>query len=286
MEKTTHKKHHHAKYYWAGAGVFVLLVLVSYFVAYHTYSNDPISRFFKSIYPASIVGGRSVSLLAHDQAQQIARNFDPQADTESVMDNLVRTLREQQLLAEMDVVVTPQDINGEIQFFKSDKQASYNDIINKYFNRSEALFTDLVIVPSVYDALLAIEYNSDFSLNSSAYAEAQNLLKQAKAPGTKFEDLALTSDDKVSGQLGGDLGFVKPEQVVPEIGSKLASMKSGEVVNEVVVSRFGYHILYLSEIAEQNGEKLYHLKHILVATTGYEQWLNQKLEQIPVRRIK
>jgi peptidyl-prolyl cis-trans isomerase C len=142
-----------------------------------------------------------------------------------------------------------------------------------------------VIIPRVYDTLLRTKYNSDFSLNGAAYTEAQDIIKKIQE-GAKFEDVALNSDDKITGQLGGDLGFVTPKQVIPELGNLLADLKSGEVAGTAVASRYGYHVLYLSEVAEKDGQKQYHLKHILVTTLGYEQWLDQQLKKIPVRRIK
>jgi hypothetical protein len=132
MEKHHTKKfHHHTKYYVLGIVGFLGLVLISMFIAYNTYSNDPVSRFFKNIYPASIVGGRSISLLAHDQAQAVAQALDPSASGDLVMDNLVKTSREQQLLTSLGVTITPDDVISEMEFFKADKENQYIELVSK-----------------------------------------------------------------------------------------------------------------------------------------------------------
>src|SRR3989344_1357813 len=280
-----HQKIQHHRVYIASALGLVGLVLLSLFAAYYTNSRDPLSRFFKSIYPASFVGGRSISLLARDNAQTVALAFDAKASNNAAMEQLITTSKKQQLLSSLGVTVTPQDVKGELEYFQAGKENQYQELVQKYFNGNEGLFTDLVIVPRVYDSLLAIHYNSDFKLNKSSYAKAQDILAKAKA-GSNFEDLALGSDDKVSGQLGGDLGFVSENQILPELAAKLKILPAGEAYDEIIIRRLGYHILYLAEASQQDGKKLYHLKHILIQTSGFDQWLTQQLNQISVWRVK
>ena len=285
MDQHHHKKIHHRKIYALTALGLVLVILLSLFMAYYTSSQDPVSRFFKSVYPASFVGGRSVSVLSRDNAQKVALAFDPKADSDTAVEQLIQTAKKQQLLGSLGITVTPQDVEGELAYLKSGQAGQYANLVEKYFKGNEGLLTDLVVVPRVYDALLAVQYNSDFKLNPTSYSMAQGLLAKLKA-GSNFEELASGSDDKVSGQLGGDLGFAAENQILPELAAKLSTLKAGEVSDVVAVSRLGYHILYLVEASDQNGEKLYHSKHILVKTSGFDQWLSQQLNQISVWRIK
>ncbi len=286
MEKTHHKASHHKKIYLSVAAGLLALLVISAGLAYFTSSSDPVTRVFKGLYPAGLAGGRFISLLARDNAQQVALAFDPKASSDAGMNLLVDISKKQQLLGSLGVTVTPQDLAAELNFLNADKESSYDELLQKYFKNDEQLFTDLVLAPRVYEALLAIKYNSDFKLNVSSHANAQSILELAKT-GSDFASLAAgSSEDKVTGQLGGDLGFVREDQVLPELAAKLPSLKAGEIYPEIVISRAGYHVLSLTEIAEQNGEKLYHLKHILIKTSGAEQWLTQQLNQISVWRIK
>lgn len=278
-------KLHNKKIYASVAFGFVLLLLLTAFVAYFTSLRDPISTFIKGLYPAGSAGGRFISIQARDDAQRVARAFDEKAGSDAGMNLLVEISKKQQLLSSLGVIVTPQDLEAELAFMKDGSKAQYEDLLGKYFGNDEQVFTDLVLVPRVYDALLAIQYNSDFKLNASSYSKAKGILALAKT-GSDFATLAASSDDEVTGQLGGDLGFVSTSQILPELTEKLGDLTAGKVHDEILVSRVGYHIVMLAEVSEQDGQKLYHLKHVLIQTSGFDQWLAPQLNKISTWRIK
>jgi peptidyl-prolyl cis-trans isomerase C len=65
--------------------------------------------------------------------------------------------------------------------------------------------------------------------------------------GEKFPDLARKySEDPVSARAGGDLGFFTRGQMVPEFEAVAFSLKTNEI-SEIVVTKFGYHILLITE---------------------------------------
>jgi parvulin-like peptidyl-prolyl isomerase len=141
------------------------------------------------------------------------------------------------------------------------------------------------VKPQAYDALLRIKYNSDFAANNDAYNRAENIFSKLDN-GQTFEELAKTiSDDKVSGQLGGDLGFVTESQILPELAKVLKTVTVGEIKKQLVVSRLGYHVIYPVETSQRDGQKVWHLKHILVQTKGYEEWVKDELTTIQVWHI-
>ena len=84
----------------------------------------------------------------------------------------------------------------------------------------------------------------------------------------------------------GDLGFVLPGKLIPELSKVVVQAKIGEVYPNLVISRSGYNILYPVETAEKSWAKLWHVKYILIKTTGFEDWLQPQLDQIFVWRIK
>lgn len=250
----------------------------------------------KGWYPAAIVGFGMISADYWKQGQEIAQKLDPSLASSTISDQLIK-IKEEQLLAQQV------DVAAELKFDTTGKDLEYKDLLVKYFNSDIGLFVEFVVKPQAYDAALRIKYNSDFQANVDAYKRAQDILAQIKN-GKSFDDLAKTlSDDKITGQLGGDLGFAASGQILPELEKIMVNAKVGEVYPEIVVSRLGYNILYPVETAEKDGpprvdssgtsdtrveagQKIWHVKNILVKTTGFEEWLNMQLKSIWVWRIK
>ena len=64
--------------------------------------------------------------------------------------------------------------------------------------------------------------------------------------GSDFEELARTRSVDTTAKRGGDLGFFQKGQFVPEFEDKAFEMTKGQV-SEPVKSRFGYHIIKLTD---------------------------------------
>ena len=74
-------------------------------------------------------------------------------------------------------------------------------------------------------------------------AKAEDVLKQAKAPGADFAALAkkYSEDDSNAGN-GGDLDYFGRGRMVPEFENAAFGMKSGEI-SDLVKTAFGFHII-------------------------------------------
>ncbi len=85
-------------------------------------------------------------------------------------------------------------------------------------------------------------------------AKADKLLVQAKNNVNEFAKLAKeNSDDVTSAVKGGDLGFFAKEEMVPEF-SKAAFSQRPNSVSPVVKSKFGYHIILVTDRMEAGQE--------------------------------
>lgn len=93
--------------------------------------------------------------------------------------------------------------------------------------------------------LLKFEEKSD---KAALKAKAEELLKQARAPGVDFAALAKkNSQDPGSAAQGGSLGSFGRGAMVKAFEEAVFAMKPGDISN-VVESEFGYHIIKLTGI--------------------------------------
>jgi len=87
-------------------------------------------------------------------------------------------------------------------------------------------------------------------------AEAEALLKQLRADPSRFAELAKAkSQDPGSAANGGDLGFFAPGTMVKPFDDVVFHMQPGKI-SEVVETEFGYHIIKLDEIKQQDFDAL------------------------------
>ncbi len=77
--------------------------------------------------------------------------------------------------------------------------------------------------------------------------EAKKVLERLKK-GENFASIAKKSSiDPGSAANGGDLGYFSPGQMVPEFESAAMKLKVGEISSEPVKTKFGYHIIKVTD---------------------------------------
>jgi peptidyl-prolyl cis-trans isomerase D len=117
------------------------------------------------------------------------------------------------------VTISPQDIetyyNSNIQQFQTPEQVRASHILLKTEGKDEA----------------------------AVRKQAEDILKQAKAPGADFAALAKKySEDDGSKENGGDLDYFPRGRMVPEFEQAAFSMQPGQI-SDLVKSQFGFHII-------------------------------------------
>ncbi|MEN8193054.1 MAG: peptidylprolyl isomerase [Bacteroidota bacterium] len=100
----------------------------------------------------------------------------------------------------------------------------------------------------------------------SAKERAEAILDSIKN-GASFEDMAAKySDDKFSAKKGGDIYWFTAGQIIASFESAAYATPSGEVYTEVVKTKFGYHLLKVTD--RQKRKYKIAASHILIKTDG------------------
>jgi len=150
-----------------------------------------------------------------------------------------------------------------VKISDSDIQKYYNQNIDK-FKRPEQVRASHILVSAdllkVIRELKAKNKNlSPEDLNKEVEkvmaerkAKAESILKKVQADPESFAKIARKeSDDKVSAERGGELGyFAKEGQMVPEFSTAAFAMKPNTVSNDLVKTKFGYHIIKVTDRRE------------------------------------
>lgn len=108
--------------------------------------------------------------------------------------------------------------------------------------------------------LIALNENASEAEQRDAFKRAQDVKKQVTAKN--FPELTKQySDDKYSKNIGGDLGYFTALQLPYDLETAVYTTKKGEV-SDIVKTRFGYHIVKVTEIRDAYGQR--QIAHILI----------------------
>ncbi len=204
----------------------------------------------------AIVNGQKIT--KQELIQALIRTYGRQ-----MLDRLVDQAIIEQAAKKQGIEITPKDLEEEYEAYKRsapspeffadyEKQVGKETILQNlrvriiYRKIGEKLVSitdaDLEEVKASH-ILIRINNNNE----AEARAKAEQILKEAKAPGTNFADLAKKySDDPGTAQNGGDLGFFGKGQMVKEFEEAAFNAKVGDIVGPVKTS-FGFHIIKVED---------------------------------------
>ena len=125
--------------------------------------------------------------------------------------------------------------------------------------------------------LFSVESSASEQARDEILAQAEAVLAEAHA-GADFAELAKThSGDPGSKEKGGDLGVVTRGQMVPPFEQAVFDMVADEIRGPVE-TRFGYHIIKLTELTEERRKSLQEAREEVAAEARRIQAENQFAE--------
>jgi peptidyl-prolyl cis-trans isomerase C len=112
-----------------------------------------------------------------------------------------------------------------------------------------------------------------------AKQKIEEVQKELKKPGADFAELANKYSDCPSKNRGGDLNFFKREGMVAPFSAAAFSMKVGQI-SDVVETKFGYHIIKVTERKEAQSLPFEEVKGKI-----HFELKNQKIQQVTQKYI-
>jgi peptidyl-prolyl cis-trans isomerase SurA len=165
--------------------------------------------------------------------------------TEEELRELYRPQLEAQILASR---LVRREVSTDAKVTDADIESYYNENLDKFPERPETVRLSHVYV--------------SVSADSAAYVQAREEAERIRArilAGEDFETLARELSADPSARSGGDLGFFKKGQLDPRFEEAVFSLQPGQLA-EVVQTRFGFHVIKLIELREDEARA----RHILV----------------------
>jgi peptidyl-prolyl cis-trans isomerase D len=127
-------------------------------------------------------------------------------------------------------IVNVDQVRGTIVVSDADVQAFYNQNLQQYQTPAQVRASHIL-------------FKTEGKDENAVKAQAEEVLKKAKAPGADFAALARQySEDDSNSANGGDLDYFGRGRMVAEFEQAAFAMKAGEV-SDLVKTAFGFHII-------------------------------------------
>lgn len=306
MNETTGVKQTRPTYYYTLWGlltaVVVIAVVLVALVSYRAEKKMASDRFTLGVakmigLPAGFVNGSRISYAEMMQDLQAVRESYKKAPAEqaalkpsdeqmrkNVWEMLVRNAVIRQQASKLNIVVSDKDVQDEyanlVQTVGSEEEAE--NLIKNNYGWNVAQFKQRILRPFILQQKLSLAPQIMEKLGKEPEQKAQEVLTKVQEGKQSFEDLAKEYGEDGSKDNGGDLGWFGKGMMVQEFESAVASMKPGEVKG-LVQSQFGYHIIKLEEVRQNNEkESEWRARHILIKTGDFDTYLSDLVKQAKV----
>ena len=155
---------------------------------------------------------------------------------------------------------------GKINITEEDAKKYYDENPTKFEVKEQVRASHILIKPDTTDS----EADPN-QAKAEAKVKIQGLLEQIKG-GADFAELAKANSDCPSAARGGDLDFFARGTMAAPFEKAAFSLEAGEV-SDIVETRFGYHIIKVTD-------------HKDAGTTSYEQARNSLIRQLTQNKQK
>ncbi len=199
-----------------------------------------------------------------------------------ILNDLIKQVFIRDSLNKKEIKVTQEEVErGYLNFITGKTPEEAENRIRSLYNWTPLEFKEELVKPYLEKQKLQEIIAFDEKINKTQREKAETILKELKA-GADFVDLAneYSEDPGNYPPKGGDLGWFSKGQMVKEFGEAAFSLEPGEI-SEVVVTKFGFHIIKL----EDKKANSVWARHILIKNRDFNQWLDEEIKKIKVYKL-
>ena len=289
-------------------GIIVLIIVVPLIVfGVGIYKLDWDDKYTNQVvkiipYPAAIVGSNFVTYeewknnidsLTHFYEKQSELGMMPpgsEPTQEQIkadeLDRLIKKAILYDLAQSKGITVSQEEINTKFEEeVLPQSEGGIEEIeqtLDELYGWSIDDFKANVIEEMIYREKLAEVYNED--LDGMANDQASAVLEKLQG-GASFEELAAEYGEDGTAATGGDLGWFEKGVMVPEFDQAIfVDAPVGELYNQLVKTQFGYHIIKVEEIKDEDGKVQAKARHILISN-NLDKFLEDELESVKIYRF-
>lgn len=291
------------------------------------FQNENIKKYLLAFVIIALIVGAVVFALTRPSDDAVARvngeditkdelyEIMVKQDGQTALDALISKKIIQLEAEKQNIQVTDADLEGEVAELANyyGGQAAFEQSLTTYNMTIDDVKKDLVVqvqLEKLMEARITItdkEVEEYFAANSEQFAAAEQVkashilvdseekalaVKQLLAEGKDFADLAKEySTDPSNNQQGGDLGLVKRGDMVAEFEEAAFALAAGEI-SEPVLTKFGYHIIKVTEkteakpgTLEDNRDKIRTTLLNQKMQTEYSPWMEEQYSKYKVENL-
>lgn len=284
------------------------VVVFSLGIYKYNWQNNLTSKVLDQVnYPVVLVNNKIISLKEFQSNTEAMKKIDAAqkeagGQTESaftsekelkaaVLNRMIDDAIVKELARKNGAPVTDQEVEDEFKIIRetSGAEIDLEKEVRDLYGWSLDQFKKQTLKPSIQEGKLQKVYNEKPELGLELKSK-ENGVKQKAAEvlgkirnGADFVSLAKTeSGDEGSKEEGGDLGFFGKGMMDPVFEEAAFKLKPGEV-SELVKTEFGYHIIKIEEVKEEDGEKQVHARHILfMLEDSFPEWIMKNRQEAKV----
>lgn len=249
--------------------------------------------------PAVLINWRPVSLHAYLWQEQSISHYTKYLAKKSpgvfsdgqlpnsrqvAMTKIIRDWATEEVAREQNVRISRTDLDQAFnsQLLQGGDRATTTQAIKDLYNWTPEQFKQYVLRVSVIREKLREKLSFDDSLNTNQRIQAKRVYDLVKATPEKFADLAKQYSEDVYGVNGGDLGFFPRGEHAKEIDEAAFSVNPGEI-SELIHTKFGWHILFVEEKKDIDGQEQVHARQIFIAAPSVDAYITKRLNDWDLR---